>query len=599
MALIVQKYGGTSVGSVERIQAVAQRVATTVKAGNSVVVVVSAMGKTTDGLVKLANDISKSPSRREMDMLLSTGEQVTIALLSMALQEIGQPAISMTGAQVGIVTEAEHTRARILHIETERLMRQINQGKVVVVAGFQGISHTEELEITTLGRGGSDTSAVALAAAISADFCEIYTDVPGILTTDPRLVPEAQLMSQITSDEMLELASLGAKVLHPRAVEIARNYGVPLVVRSSWTDQPGTWVTTPQRQDRPLVNLELARPVDAVEFDMQQAKVALLRVPDRPGVAAQLFGEIAQQDVDVDLIIQSIHEGNSNDIAFTVNTSILKRAESVSSAIAPALRKNHHSDEAEVLVDKDTAKVSIVGAGMIGRPGVAAQMFQTLADAGVNIQMISTSEVKVSCVVDVEDCDRAIAALCNTFEINYSSTTLTPASAKAPAVRGVALDVNQAQIAIRQLPNRPGIAAKLFGFLAESNISVDMIIQSQRCRIVNGVPHRDIAFTVARMDAENAQQKLKQAAQEFGWGEVILDSAIAKVSIVGSGMLGQPGIAAKMFTALAQNHINIQMIATSEIKISCVVSQDEGVKALQVIHTAFELAGTEKFVVPV
>ncbi len=598
MALIVQKYGGTSVGSVERIQAVAQRVATTVKAGNSVVVVVSAMGKTTDGLVKLANDISKSPSRREMDMLLSTGEQVTIALLSMALQEIGQPAISMTGAQVGIVTEAEHTRARILHIETERLMRQINQGKVVVVAGFQGISSTEELEITTLGRGGSDTSAVALAAAISADFCEIYTDVPGILTTDPRLVPEAQLMTEITSDEMLELASLGAKVLHPRAVEIARNYGVPLVVRSSWTDQPGTWVTTPQRQDRPLVNLELARPVDAVEFDMQQAKVALLRVPDRPGVAAQLFGEIAQQDIDVDLIIQSIHESNINDIAFTVNTSILNRAESVSSAIAPALRKNHDSDEAEVLVDKDTAKVSIVGAGMIGRPGVAAQMFQTLARAGVNIQMISTSEVKVSCVVDREDCDRAIAALCNTFEINHSSTTLTTASAKVPAVRGVALDMNQARIAIRQLPNRPGVAAKLFGFLAASNISVDMIIQSQRCRIVNGVPHRDIAFTVARMDAENAQQKLQQVAQEFGWGEVILDSAIAKVSIVGSGMLGQPGIAAKMFTALAQNHINIQMIATSEIKISCVVSQDEGVKALQVIHTAFELAGTEKFVVP-
>lgn len=238
MALIVQKYGGTSVGSVERIQAVATRVEKTVKAGNSVVVVVSAMGKTTDGLVKLAHDISKTPNRREMDMLLSTGEQVTIALLSMALQEIGQPAISMTGAQVGIVTEAEHSRARILHIETERLMRQINDGKVVVVAGFQGISNTEELEITTLGRGGSDTSAVALAAAIGADFCEIYTDVPGILTTDPRIVPQAQLLTEISSDEMLELASLGAKVLHPRAVEIARNYGVPLVVRSSWTDQP-------------------------------------------------------------------------------------------------------------------------------------------------------------------------------------------------------------------------------------------------------------------------------------------------------------------------------------------------------------------------
>ena len=599
MALIVQKYGGTSVGSVERIQAVAERIEKTVKAGNSVVVVVSAMGKTTDGLVKLAHDISKTPSRREMDMLLSTGEQVTIALLSMALQEIDQPAISMTGAQVGIVTEAEHSRARILHIETERLMRQINRGKVVVVAGFQGISSTEELEITTLGRGGSDTSAVAIAAAIGADFCEIYTDVPGILTTDPRLVPEAQLLTEITSDEMLELASLGAKVLHPRAVEIARNYGVPLVVRSSWTDQPGTWVTTPPRQDRALVNLELARPVDAVEFDIQQAKVALLRVPDRPGVAAQLFGEISQQNVDVDLIIQSIHEGNTNDIAFTVNSSILKRAEAVSLAIAPIFKNQHTSDEAEVMVEKDTAKVSIVGAGMIGRPGVAAQMFKTLAEAGVNIQMISTSEVKVSCVVDAVDCDRAIAALCHTFEINSSSTALASPGANTPAVRGVALDMNQARIAIRQVPNRPGMAAKLFGFLAEYNISVDMIIQSQRCRIVDGVPRRDIAFTVARMDAENAQQKLQQVAAEFDWGEVVLDQAIAKVSIVGSGMVGQPGIAAKMFTALAKNHINIQMIATSEIKISCVVGEDEGVKALQVIHSAFDLAGSEKFVVPV
>ena len=233
MALIVQKYGGTSVGSVERIQAVAQRVVNTVQAGNSVVVVVSAMGKTTDGLVKLANEISPNPSRREMDMLLSTGEQVSIALMSMALQQIGQPAISLTGAQVGIITEAEHTRARILHIPKERLESHLKDGKVVVVAGFQGISSLEDLEITTLGRGGSDTSAVALAAALQADCCEIYTDVPGILTADPRIVPDACLMSEITSDEMLELASLGAKVLHPRAVEIARNYGITLVVRSS------------------------------------------------------------------------------------------------------------------------------------------------------------------------------------------------------------------------------------------------------------------------------------------------------------------------------------------------------------------------------
>ncbi|BAY07880.1 aspartate kinase [Calothrix sp. NIES-2098] len=609
MSLIVQKYGGTSVGSVERIQAVAQRVYKTVQAGNSLVVVVSAMGKTTDGLVKLANAISTNPSRREMDMLLSTGEQVTIALLSMALQEIGQPAISMTGAQVGIVTEAEHTRARILHIETERMERQLRQGKVVVVAGFQGISSMEELEITTLGRGGSDTSAVALAAALRANFCEIYTDVPGILTTDPRLVPEAQLMAEITSDEMLELASLGAKVLHPRAVEIARNYGVPLVVRSSWTDDPGTWVTSPKPQGRSLVNLEIAKAVDGVEFDTDQARVALLRVPDKPGVAARLFGEIARQNVDVDLIIQSIHEGNSNDIAFTVTTPILKRAEAVAEAIAPALRSHHaKDDEAEVMIEQNIAKVSISGAGMIGRPGVAAQMFATLSEAGVNIHMISTSEVKVSCVVAAEECDRAVAALRATFEIeakdeearkqgrNIEETS--PLSPTSPPVRGVALDMNQVRLAIRQVPDRPGMAAKLFGLLAEHNISVDMIIQSQRCRVVDGIPRRDIAFTVARIDGENAQKMLTQAATELGWGEVVLDRAIAKVSIVGSGMVGHPGVAAKMFEALAHNQINIQMIATSEIKISCVVAQDEGSKALQVIHAAFGLAGSEKFVVP-
>ncbi len=619
--LIVQKYGGTSVGSVERIVSVAQRVSQAAKAGNSIVVVVSAMGKTTDGLVKLAAEISKNPCRREMDMLLSTGEQVSIALVSMALQELGQPAISLTGAQVGIVTEAEHTRARILHIQTERIKKHLQEGKVVVVAGFQGISSTNALEITTLGRGGSDTSAVAIAAALQADFCEIYTDVPGILTTDPRLVPEAQLMSEITCDEMLELASLGAKVLHPRAVEIARNYGMPLVVRSSWTDDPGTWVTSSQNKERSLINLEIARPVDNVQYDTDQAKVALLRVPDRPGVAASLFGEIARQDVDVDLIIQSIHEGHTNDIAFTVFTPVLPKAEAVAAAIAPVLgsHKTNQAEEAEVMVQQNIAKVSIAGAGMIGRPGVAAKMFATLAAAGVNIQMISTSEIKVSCVIAAQECDRAVAALRQAFEIEGEEKGdkgdmgdkgdkgdkgqfIPMPNAQCPMphapVRGVALDMNQARLAIRQVQDRPGTAGKLFGLLADHNISVDMIIQSQRCHIVNGVPMRDIAFTVTRMDAEAAQKMLQAKAAEYGWGEVALDQAIAKVSIVGAGMVGQPGVAAKMFAALAQHHINIQMITTSEIKISCVVAQEEGVKALQVIHAAFGLAGSEKFIVP-
>lgn len=607
MALIVQKYGGTSVGSVERIQAVAQRVSKSVQAGNSLVVVVSAMGKTTDGLVKLANEISQNPSRREMDMLLSTGEQVSIALLSMALQEIGQPAISLTGAQVGIVTEAAHTRARILRIETERMERHLKEGKVVVVAGFQGISSMEELEITTLGRGGSDTSAVALAAALGASCCEIYTDVPGILTADPRVVPDAQLMAEITCDEMLELASLGAKVLHPRAVEIARNYGVPLVVKSSWSDDPGTWVISNLKQKRALEDLELVRPVDAVEFDTDQAKVALLRVPDRPGVAARLFGEIATQKLDVDLIIQSIHETNSNDIAFTVSKNALNKAEAVTSAIAPVLRGDSAKlDQAEVMVDGDIAKVSIDGAGMIGRPGVAAQMFATLSAAGINIQMISTSEVKVSCVIHATDCDRAIAALCEAFDVHSSpvkadadaAISHSPVSSHQFPVRGVALDLKQARLAIRHIPDRPGMAAQLFQELAQQNISVDTIIQSQRCRIVDGIPRRDLAFTVAEGDADAAKKALEEITVEMGCGEITIDRAIAKVSAVGTGMEGQPGVAARLFEALAKHQINIQMIATSEIKISCVVAQEQGVTALQAIHAAFGLAGTQKIEVP-
>lgn len=600
MALIVQKYGGTSVGSVERIQTVAERVKATVQAGNSVVVVVSAMGKTTDGLVKLASEISSQPSRREMDMLLSTGEQVSIALLTMALQESGQSAVSMTGAQVGIVTEARHSHARILRIETKRVQRYLEQGQVVVVAGFQGISDAPDLEITTLGRGGSDTSAVALAAALQADACEICTDVPGILTTDPRLVPSAQLMTGITCDEMLELASLGAKVLHPRAVEIARNYGVTLVVRSSWTDEPGTRVTAPSRLPRPLEGLELAHPVDAIEFDTNQAKVALLRVPDRPGIAAQLFGAVAQENLNVDLIIQSINEGNFNDIAFTVENNVLGQATDLASSLIPSLRgASEDSDTVALVSDTNIAKVSIAGAGMIGRPGVAAKMFSTLAAAGVNIQMIATSEVKVSCTIAEQDCDRTIAALCKAFELNQSPARLDEAAmVKGPAVRGVALDRNQARLALRYVPDQPGMAAKLFQILADRGISVDMIIQAQRCREHNGIQTRDIAFTVAQADATMASDVLQSLATEFGSRDIVVDTAIAKVSVVGIGMMSEPGTAAKMFQALADHNINIQMIATSEIKISCVVAEDSGIDALKAVHNAFGLAGSQEIEVP-
>ena len=602
--LIVQKYGGTSVGSVERIKAVAQRIAKTAS-DRSVIVVVSAMGKTTDALLKLAKEISSDPCRREIDMLLSTGEQVSIALMSMALQELGVPAISLTGAQVGIVTEAEHSRARILHIQTERIEEHLRLGQVIVVAGFQGISQTRHQEITTLGRGGSDTSAVALAAALQAERCEIYTDVPGILTTDPRIVPEAQLMSEITCDEMLELASLGAKVLHPRAVEIARNYGMPLVVLSSWSEAPGTRIVSTIPKRPALQDLELTKSVDAIEYDTNQAGISLLRVPDRPGVAGKLFSGIAVQNIDVDLIIQSIHESESNDIAFTVRKDAWKQAAAVADAILPTLGKNSDPSlgEAEVQAEERTiAKVSLVGAGMIGRPRVATKMFETLAAAGVNIVMISTSEVKVSCIVDAKDCEKAVNSLSQAFDVDVadissSSAFPDPEELLSP-VRGVALDLKQARLAVRQVPDRSGMAAKIFGLLAQQNISIDMIIQSQRCYSVNEVLTRDIAFTVSQAEGETAYQTLANAAVEFGWGKVILENAIAKVSVVGSGMISHPGVAAQMFEALAASQINILMIATSEIKISCVVEEENGVKALQVIHKAFGLSGNEVFKVP-
>lgn len=590
MTLIVQKYGGTSVGSVERIQTVAQHIHKTAQKGNRVVVVVSAMGKTTDTLVRLASEITPNPCRREMDMLLSTGEQVSIALMSMALQQLGQSAVSLTGAQVGIITEAEHSRARILSIKPYRIQRHLEHGEVVVVAGFQGISNGTDLEITTLGRGGSDTSAVAIAASLKASCCEIYTDVPGILTTDPYLVSDAQLINEITCDEMLELASLGAKVLHPRAVEIARNYGIPLVVRSSWSGAPGTHVISPIPKPRSLDGLELTKAVDGIEFDPDQAKIALLRVPDRPGVAARLFGEIAHQQVDVDLIIQSIHENNSNDIAFTVVKKVLTKAEAVAEAIVPTLRNSPTNDnEAEVMVEKGAAKIAIAGAGIIGRPGIAAKMFKALADAQVNIEMIATSEVKVSCVIASDNGDRAIDALCQAFDVKLSKVPVVPKTVKvSPPVRGIALDTKQVQIALLHVHDCPGMAAKIFGALADRNISVDTIIQSQRCRIINGMPTRDIAFTVAQEDLRAAQTSLETLSDNFT--EVIIDTDIAKVSVVGAGMVRQPGIAAKYFEALAKHKINIKMIATSEIKISCVVAKAEGIKALKAVHKAFELA---------
>lgn len=606
MALLVQKFGGTSVADVERIGNVARRIAQCREDGHDLVIVVSAMGHTTDELTALARAISPNPPQREMDMLLATGEQVSIALLSMALQALGVPAVAMTGTQAGIVTESTFGRARILEIRTDRLRRLLNDGQVVVVAGFQGTSSgvAGTPEITTLGRGGSDTSAVALAAALGADACEIYTDVPGVLTTDPRKVADAQLMESVSCDEMLELASLGAAVLHPRAVEIARNYGVPLWVRSSWSDNPGTRLTSGPARAIGSEGLELGRPVDGAELQDGQAVLALAHVPDRPGVAADLFEALGAAGLNVDLIVQSSHEaasnapaGNepasnkeaSNDIAFTVADAELEAARGICEALLASLQ----ADGATLSSEAGMAKISIAGAGIMGRPGMAARLFDTLARLGINLRLIATSEVKVSCVVDRELGARALRATAAAFELGEQQLRdgPLPADPLAPAVRGVALDRDQAQLVVRRVPDRPGSAALVCRALADASISLDGIVQSERTHSSGDQRSRDISFTLRRDERPGAERALAPVLAQWPGAWIEEGPAIARISAVGAGMACTAGTAARMFRALAAAGINIEMIATSEIRTSCVVAESEGIRALQAVHAAFELGG--------
>ena len=404
--IVVQKFGGTSVADTDKIKNVAKTVIKEKNNGNDVVVVVSAMGHTTDYLVNMAKDISKTPSDREMDMLLSTGEGVSIALLAMAIQAEGYPAVSFNAMQIGILTESIHSKARIVKIETEKIKRNLNEGKVVVVAGFQGV--TEEGEITTLGRGGSDTSAVALATALNAERCDIYTDVEGVYTTDPRLVKNASRLKEVSYDEMLELAHAGANVLHPRSVEIAKLNNVPIRVRSSFkTENLGTLILGVEK-------MEIDRPVTGVAADLSQTRVVVCDVPDIPGKAANIFTKLAHENISVDMIIQSYARkiSNTNDIAFTISSEDLDKTLTTLNAMKEDLNCG------DIQVDSDIAKVSIVGAGMIDRPGIASTMFDTLAKLGVNIKMISTSEIKISCLVNKEDANRSVVALHEEFELS-------------------------------------------------------------------------------------------------------------------------------------------------------------------------------------
>jgi len=402
VSLIVHKYGGSSLGDIQKIQGIAKRVSQTWDEGNQVVVVVSAMGKETDRLIDLAHQICDEPNEREIDMLISTGERVTIALLALALQQLGYPARSFTGRQVGILTDSAHTKARIEKVSADRLLEALREGVIPIVAGFQGMN--EKSDVTTLGRGGSDTTAVALAAALKADFCDIFTDVDGIYTTDPNIVPSARKLEKISYEEMLEMASLGAKILNTRSVGFAMKYQIPLRVRSSFNDTLGTLVTKEDREMEQDV-------VSGITFDKNQAKITILGVPDQPGIASRIFSTIAEFNIIVDTIIQNISHEGLTDISFTVPRDDAKKAVGTISKIAKEIGGK------DIQMEEDLANISIIGVGMRSHAGVAAKMFSTLAREGINILMISTSEIKISCVIDARYTELAVRTLHEAFEL--------------------------------------------------------------------------------------------------------------------------------------------------------------------------------------
>lgn len=412
MSLIVQKYGGTSVANADRLRNVARRVCRTKAMGHDVVVVASAAAGTTDKLIAMAHEISNDPHGREYDMLVSTGEQISVALLAMAIQELGCPSVSMTGFQVGILTDSAHTKARIIDISAEKILEELHKGQIVVIAGFQGVDIKGN--ITTLGRGGSDTSAVAVAAALTADRCEIYTDVDGVYTADPRIVPSARKLNTIRADEMLELAGLGAKVLQLRSVEFASKYNVPLEVLTSFSDEPGTLIVQETQNMEKIV-------VTGVALVKNQARVNIFNVPDHPGVAAKIFGAIAKKNVDVDMIVQAKNGEGEPDMSFTVSKLELKKTEqAVNEAIKGLVSGG-------MTIEEGFAKVSAVGIGMRGHPGVAAQMFEALAANKINIEMISTSEIKISCLVKEDQGEQAVRAVHESFQLGEPSGAATSA----------------------------------------------------------------------------------------------------------------------------------------------------------------------------
>jgi len=587
MSIVVQKFGGTSVADSKKILAAARKAIRAQKEGHQVVMVVSAMGKNTDRLVNLAKEITEEPPAREMDMLLSTGEQVSVALVAMAVHSLGHEAISLTGAQIGIVTDSTHTKARIRSISSERIQQALDDGKIVIAAGFQGID--ESFNITTLGRGGSDTTAVALAAVLGADSCEIYTDVDGIYTTDPRVVPEARRVTQISYDEMLELASAGAGVMHNRSIEFAKKFSVPVHVRSSFSDNPGTMITTePEAFSQPVCGAAMLK---------NEARLSVLGVPDRPGAAITLFSKIAAKNVAMDMIVQNVGAGGRADISFTVfHDDLPKTLKAVEEAVWELKAERYNYDD-------QVSKISVVGLGMATQTGVAEKMFRALGEKGINILMITTSQIKISVLVARENAADALRVVHQTFSlenepppakaIGTGSGERSRAVAAADMVArmqgmenliitGIELDESEARVTIVGVPDTPGLAAQVFEEIAAAGILVDMIVQSD-----GREGQANLSFTVPQGDLAKSIDIATTLADRFGCQAPTSCPKVAKLIVSGIGMKSHTTVAIRTFQSLADVGINIDMISTSEAQINVVVDGQKGQNALKILQQEF------------
>ncbi|QEG34316.1 aspartate kinase [Bythopirellula goksoeyrii] len=589
MGIIVQKFGGTSVADADKILAAARKAIRTQQQGHQVVMVVSAMGKNTDVLVDLAGQLTSKPPAREMDMLLSTGEQVSVALMAMAINELGSKAVSLTGGQIGIKTDSSHTKARIQSISTERLRKHLDDGHIVIAAGFQGID--EDFNITTLGRGGSDTTAVALAAVLQADACEIYTDVDGVFTTDPRIVAEARKMDRVSHDEILELASMGAGVMHSRSIEFGKKFGVPIHVcnSASFSDEPGTVID--------LLPESIDRPVSGVALTKNEAWISLANVPDQPGTMDTLFSKLGGVNVAVDMIVQNVGKGGKAEVSFTVLESDLPATLNAVNDVANEL------GDIEITSEANVSKVSIVGLGMATQTGVADRMFRAFADEGINILAITTSQIKVSALVRREQAMQALRAVHSEFQLDKPPKDRVSFGDKSAAVQppspidvvarlqrmedltidDIQLDESQGRITVSHVPDTPGIAAEIFEAVAAENIMVDMIVQGTgRDGMAN------ISFTVPKESVSAATEVVRPVAANLECGPVTHDKQIAILSVFGIGIRTHTGVGVRMFQALSRTGINVEMVSSSEMRVNVVVSADRGQAGLKALQAAFD-----------